>query len=221
MASGKQQPVAAGGGFMSSAKAAPLSKDTQDLMKVMMKESNLTAVQRRQLGESVKAGKPLPRQCGPAGSRHTPSKTTAQLTQQPHRKAAQRQGIGGGLRSKEAIVSSGAYKPEAALPTAYTKPLDSEKKERLQDEMTFGGISAGAKTRSRTTQRPPSPQEPPDRFDEVLEEIEERKVFLADMEAVGRGGEYRAIINTEISLKIRELDEIDRKRSSALRDRLL
>ena len=33
----------------------------------------------------------------------------------------------------------------------------------------------------------------------VLKEIEERKEFLSEMEAIGKGREYRSIIQTEIS----------------------
>lgn len=38
-----------------------------------------------------------------------------------------------------------------------------------------------------------------DRFDEIVKEIEERREFLQEMEALGRGKEYRNKIMTEIS----------------------
>ena len=38
-----------------------------------------------------------------------------------------------------------------------------------------------------------------DRFEEVMREIEERREFLEDMEALGRGKEYRSKIMAEIS----------------------
>lgn len=38
-----------------------------------------------------------------------------------------------------------------------------------------------------------------DRFDEILKEIEERKDFLEEMEALGQGKNYRTKLITEIS----------------------
>ena len=50
----------------------------------------------------------------------------------------------------------------------------------------------------------------------VLEEIEERKEFLKEMEALGRGGEHRGKILTEISQRVRELELLDEERSTQL-----
>jgi hypothetical protein len=47
-------------------------------------------------------------------------------------------------------------------------------------------------------------------------EIEERRQFLEEMEALGRGKEYRTRIATEISQKLRELEVIDQIRSAEL-----
>ena len=49
-----------------------------------------------------------------------------------------------------------------------------------------------------------------------MEEIEERRQFLEEMESLGRGGEYRSRILTEISQRVRELELLDRERSAAL-----
>ena len=38
-----------------------------------------------------------------------------------------------------------------------------------------------------------------DRFEEVMKEIEERKEFLEEMEALGQGDKYRSKLMTEIS----------------------
>ena len=50
----------------------------------------------------------------------------------------------------------------------------------------------------------------------VQSEIEERKRFLANMEKIGQGKEYRAIISTQISGLIREMELIDKKRTEDL-----
>lgn len=59
-----------------------------------------------------------------------------------------------------------------------------------------------------------------DRFDELVKEIQDRKEFLAAMEALGQGKQYRGIILAEISQKLREMEDIDRRRSKELRKAL-
>lgn len=54
----------------------------------------------------------------------------------------------------------------------------------------------------------------------LVKEIQERKEFLADMEALGQGRQYRGIILTEISQKLQEMEDIDHKRSEELRKAL-
>lgn len=59
-----------------------------------------------------------------------------------------------------------------------------------------------------------------DRFDELVKEIQDRKEFLAAMETLGQGKQYRGIILAEISQKLREMEDIDRRRSKELRKAL-
>uniref|UniRef100_A0A8C9CIR1 Uncharacterized protein n=1 Tax=Phocoena sinus TaxID=42100 RepID=A0A8C9CIR1_PHOSS len=71
---------------------------------------------------------------------------------------------------------------------------------------------------------PPVRQEGPapelDRCEELVKEIQERKEFLADMEALGQRRQYRGIILTEISQKLQEMEDLDHKRSEELRKAL-
>ncbi|XP_043542715.1 UPF0193 protein EVG1 [Chiloscyllium plagiosum] len=50
----------------------------------------------------------------------------------------------------------------------------------------------------------------------MCNEIEERRQFLEQMESFGRGKEFRAIIQTEISQKLKEMEVIDRTRNHEL-----
>lgn len=54
----------------------------------------------------------------------------------------------------------------------------------------------------------------------VVKEIQDRKEFLAAMEALGQGKQYRGIILAEISQKLREMEDIDRRRSKELQKAL-
>ena len=53
-------------------------------------------------------------------------------------------------------------------------------------------------------------------FCAVQEEIEERREFLADMVAGGKGGEYGPIITAQISKLVREMEVIDQSRNAEL-----
>jgi hypothetical protein len=52
----------------------------------------------------------------------------------------------------------------------------------------------------------------------VQNEIKERSEFLAEMTALGKRKEYAAMIMTEISQKIREMEVIDKTRIKELED---
>ena len=111
----------------------------------------------------------------------------------------------------------------------------SVEKERLGNIMAYGTEVEEKDQSSKEKRRAQRHQEEEevDRFEEgrpviqsslycsfsflvVLQEIEERKEFLEEMEALGKGEEYRARIMTEISQRVRELETMDRQRSTQL-----
>ncbi|RTG82191.1 uncharacterized protein DC041_0006615 [Schistosoma bovis] len=51
-----------------------------------------------------------------------------------------------------------------------------------------------------------------DRFEELIDEINERSEFLTQMRKLGRLKEYQTTVETEISQLIREMEQIDLKR---------
>ena len=54
----------------------------------------------------------------------------------------------------------------------------------------------------------------------MWDEINDRRKFLYHMEKLGEGKDYRTLIVTEISQKIREMEVIDKKRSNELEQEL-
>uniref|UniRef100_A0A9L0TTB9 Chromosome 28 C22orf23 homolog n=2 Tax=Equus TaxID=9789 RepID=A0A9L0TTB9_HORSE len=98
------------------------------------------------------------------------------------------------------------------------RDLEKEKR-RLQNI-----LATGKNPEEQKRKPPPVQQEGPapevDRFEELVKEIQERKEFLADMEALGQGRQYRGVILAEISQKLREMEDIDHKRSEELRKAL-
>jgi len=176
----------------------------------MMAESHLTAFQRRQLAEAAKSTGSLPNKCHPTSSKKPeapkpPPKPVKDLVVNP--KNCDR-----GIRLQEDISASGCYEREQyrTIPCAVRTEKD---KEKLANMMAYGmdlDPTANSKARPRTPS-PIPPEEERDRFQELMDEIQERKQFLDKMTSLGKGNSYKTLIETEISQRIREMEEIDRQ----------
>ncbi|XP_045322027.1 UPF0193 protein EVG1 isoform X1 [Leopardus geoffroyi] len=207
------EAVTKGTGFWRCSKPATYTPGTCKLLRVMMKESKLTNFQQRHIMDTMKRGDTLPLQCSPTSSQRVlPPKQPASaiylppiLVARPH------------LRPASVCQAGGAYSREPFKPQA-TRDLEKEKR-RLQNI-----FATGKDSEERKRKPPPVRQEDPapelDRFEELVKEIQDRKEFLADMEALGQGRPYQGIILAEISQKLREMEDIDHKRSEELRKAL-
>ncbi|KAJ8036817.1 UPF0193 protein EVG1-like [Holothuria leucospilota] len=208
MASSSSQKVTKGG--LWDSKTPAYSKETQDLLKVMMQESKLTSFQQKQLTNSIQGGGTLPLRCNPTSSANAPRKVKSSKPKELKLSS------GSGLRTKETIEATGAYERPKYRPN-YTKSNEKDK-QRLQNIMAFGkDIPEPTPEERAAILRVPSPEPDIDRFEELQAEIEERAQFLEDMKAMGREKEYASIISTEISQKIREMELIDADRTKALK----
>ncbi|XP_043296093.1 UPF0193 protein EVG1 [Cervus elaphus] len=207
------ETVTKGTGFWRCPKPTTYTPGTCELLRVMMQESKLTNFQQRHIMDTIKRGDTLPLQCSPASSQRVlPSKQPSSAIYLPPILAARSH-----LRPARRCQANGAYSREQFKPQA-TRDLEKEKR-RLQNI-----FANGKKPEERKRKPPPVRQEDPapelDRFEELVKEIQERKEFLADMEALGQGRQYRGIILTEISQKLQEMEDIDHKRSEELRKAL-
>ncbi|KAL5473859.1 hypothetical protein EMCRGX_G028422 [Ephydatia muelleri] len=199
----RRQPVAEGGLF--STPKATFSNETHQLLRVMMQESKLTNFQQRHLTEKLKNGDSLPLKCSPSSS-----KTGATCTKS--RVARARPPRASGLRQKATIDKM--VSPKEVYRPAPSRFDSTKEKKRLQNIMAYGR-ELGELVPARPAHLDQEESEV-DRFHEVLQEIEERKTFLAEMEALGKDKEYRAKIMTEISQRVRELEVIDKEKCSEL-----
>ena len=92
--------------------------------------------------------------------------------------------------------------------------LDTAEKERCAQAMQFRGrppVPAPAAPRLCAVQRG-SPAELEELFDRVLQEIRERKAFLAEMQGVMRPAEFQQTANRirrEIGERVQELQQLD------------
>ncbi|NWS68235.1 EVG1 protein, partial [Crotophaga sulcirostris] len=178
----------------------------------MMEESKLTRFQRRSLMDCVKRGDTLPLQCHPTSYKE-PSPAVPALSPpvfQPSRLPAKPQ-----LRPAQVCRAGDAYVREKFRPLP-RRDLEKEK-ERLQNILATGKDVVEHKVKRTPVQTKKEEIPEPDRFEELVNEVQERKEFLAEMEALGQGKKYRSIVLTEISQKMREMEIIDKKRSEAMR----
>nr|XP_006636967.2 PREDICTED: UPF0193 protein EVG1 [Lepisosteus oculatus]XP_015215166.1 PREDICTED: UPF0193 protein EVG1 [Lepisosteus oculatus] len=206
----RAQLPGAGGGLWNCPRVPQYSQETQELLRVMMQESRLTRFQERQIGERLQKGGALPPRCHPTSS-EVPRAPAAAPRPQP--RAGPSPAFKPQRRSAEQCQAGDSYQRERFRPRPTRDP--EKEKRRLQSLLATGREEPGPP--------PPLPdaagtEATPgrDRFQEVLDEIEERRQFLEEMTALGRGKEYQTIISTEISQKIRELELIDGARCSEL-----
>nr|XP_021138042.1 UPF0193 protein EVG1 [Columba livia] len=194
----------------------------------MMEESKLTGFQRRYLMDCVErdhslSGQPVPGLWYPQGGDTLPLRCHPTSSEEPAPPAPafspavyqlSRLSAKPHLRPAKVCQAGGAYAREKFRPQA-TRDLEKEK-QRLQNILATGKDKDVVKQTPVQTKAEEIPE--PDRFEELLNEVQERKEFLAEMEALGQGKKYRSIILTEISQKTRELEIIDKMRSEEMRE---
>ncbi|KFV00538.1 UPF0193 protein EVG1, partial [Tauraco erythrolophus] len=177
----------------------------------MMEDSKLTHFQRRHLTACVKRGDTLPLQCHPTSSKEPapPAPDFSPAVRKPSRLSAKPH-----LRPAKVCQAGDAYTREKFRPQA-RRDLEKEK-QRLQNILATGKDVVEHKVKQMLVQTKEEEIPEPDRFEELVNEVQERREFLAEMEALGQGKKYRSIVLTEISQKMREMEIIDKKRSEEM-----
>ncbi|KAM8771743.1 UPF0193 protein EVG1 isoform 2-T2 [Acanthopagrus schlegelii] len=196
-----------GGGLWNHPRPTQYSKETQDIVRLMMQEAGLDDFRRNQINDCLKNGTALPRTSHHAVPAPPPRPKSSKSVQKSLDSMLQRR------RSAESCRSGDSYIREQFCPGP-TRDLEKEKR-RLQNIFATGQEEPTAAQRALMLKNVHKPEVvEKDRFQEVLDEIEERRQFLAHMTSLGRQRDYITIINTEISLKIRELELLDKARSA-------
>ncbi|NXJ88086.1 EVG1 protein, partial [Corythaixoides concolor] len=158
-------------------------------------------------------GDTLPLQCHPTSSKEPAPSAPAcsPAVRKPSRLSAKPH-----LRPAKVCQAGDAYTREKFRPQA-RRDLEKEK-QRLQNILAKGKDVVEHKVKQTLVQTKEEEIPEPDRFEELVNEVQERREFLAEMEALGQGKKYRSIILTEISQKMREMEIIDKKRSEEMRE---
>ncbi|NWT30195.1 EVG1 protein, partial [Cardinalis cardinalis] len=176
----------------------------------MMEELQMTHSQKRYLMQYVTRGDALPLQRFPSSSQQ-PVPVPHAAACQPGRLPARPL-----LRPAKVCQAGDAYTREKFKPQP-TRDLEKEKR-RLQKILALGKDEAEDKVEQVFVRKKEEDIAEPDRFEELMNEIQERREFLAEMEALGQSKKYQGIVLTEISQKLHEMKIIDKKRSEEMRN---
>ncbi|NXF02647.1 EVG1 protein, partial [Smithornis capensis] len=139
----------------------------------------------------------------PVPTSSLPACQPSRLPARPHRRPA------------KVCQAGDAYIREKFKPQP-TRDLEKEKR-RLQNILATGKDEVEDEVEQVLVQRKEQETPEPDRFEELVNEVQERREFLAEMEALGQAKEYQGIVLTEISQKMHEMEIIDKKRSEEIR----
>ncbi|ALC43524.1 CG5280 [Drosophila busckii] len=167
------------------------SKETAELLKLLMKESKMSMLMRKQINESLAKGEPLPLPKPPRpNTSNDPDKETLAILDRA-RKAKRKN-----LRQIEA---SGAYNSTYYRPRADNRQSTEKAKAQLQH--TMAGIDL------------PDPAIKPLRRsrEDLLDQIQERAEWLAEMESLGHGQKYQAEIRDQISERLHRIRALETK----------
>ncbi|XP_058121469.1 UPF0193 protein EVG1 homolog [Anopheles ziemanni] len=191
------------GGLFHTPKAR-YTKETQDLIKVLMEEAKLTILQRNKINYHLRNGEPLPVPKEPKFEQEYNNFLPMAIP----RKNIKR-------RSLSTIIESGAFDVEKYVPHKPKEPAE-KLKIKLQEQMS--GVKVFPDDgRKRKVLRSKSEGcldfVTPDRASELLEEINERVQWIEEMEALGEGKKHRATIQLQIAEKLNELKRLERNKS--------
>lgn len=217
-------------GLWNSPRATQFSKENQDMLRLLKQESRVTNLKRKQINNQPKRadtqgldwrdsdlGRDAQISLLPATTSYSkafPDETALPFTSDPAQsstpgKSVQKHWpVHTQKRTAEACRSGNSYEREKFCPGP-TRDLEKEKR-KLQNIFAHGTEQPGAGSSQKPLQHESSEIPKMDRYQEVLNEIQERRQFLEDMASLGQEKDYIDIINTEISQKLRELEMMEK-----------
>lgn len=191
------------GGFLHNPKVN-YSKETQDLMKILMEESRLTMLQRKKINNHLRNGEPLPPTVQEQSNKR-PMKQEHDPQYYYRTRSCRR-------RTLESIMESDAFNIEKYIPKNAFKEPSEKAKLKLQQQMSGLNVDPDlAKMKIKNKYKHRNNFLDDDNFDpetEILKEIQERIDWLDDMEKMGEAKKHRIVIQSQIQDKLAELKKI-------------
>ncbi|CAO1441250.1 unnamed protein product [Diamesa tonsa] len=192
------------------------SKDTHNMIKVLMKEANMTMMQRDKINYFLRSGSSLPQPEMP--NRKLPSEEyeMKRAMELMERSRVVRK------RSLDTIKQSGVFEVQKYVPKVSTR-MDSQKaKQQLQERMSglkeYPELDKFTLHNKDKHRRKNCPIHSDDKTAELLNEIYERIDWLKEMEDLGEAKKHRQIINAQITERLREIKTIEEKMANEKRD---
>ncbi|XP_055546981.1 UPF0193 protein EVG1 homolog [Wyeomyia smithii] len=176
------------------------TKETQDLIKVLMEEAKLTILQRNKINYHLRTGEPLPAPKEHKFEQDYNNFLPMAITRNNIKK-----------RSLSTIIESGAFDVEKYASKEQKEPIEKSKL-KLQERMAGCKIYTddGRKRRQRRQSDDEVDFIEPDREAELLDEINERVEWLTEMEALGEGKKHRQVIHSQIADRLNEIKRLQK-----------
>ncbi|EDW19514.1 UPF0193 protein EVG1 homolog [Drosophila mojavensis] len=194
--------IAPGGSGAFHVPKVEYSKETADLLKLLMKESKMSMIMRKQIDQSLRSGEPLPLPKPPRPNTSNDIDKETQAILERARNAKRKN-----LRQ---IESSGAYERSYFRPKVDNRMVSDKAKSRLQFTMAGIELPDPAIKPLRRTREDRLVTEN-DLINELLDQINERAEWLAEMEALGQGKKYRPEIHDQISERLHRIRSLETK----------
>ncbi|XP_030373101.1 UPF0193 protein EVG1 homolog [Scaptodrosophila lebanonensis] len=178
------------------------SKETSDLIRLLVKESKMSMLMRKRIDETLRNGDPLPLPQPPRpNTSNDPDKETLAILERARN--AKR-------KSLKNIMASGAFNQSYYRPpTDNRMPIDKAKAQ-LQLKMA-GTVLPDPAIKPKRRPREEAQVSEEDIINELLDQINERANWLAEMEEIGQGKKYRAEIRDQISERLHRIRALETK----------
>ncbi|CAG9808601.1 unnamed protein product [Chironomus riparius] len=192
------------------------SRETNDMIKTLMSEANLTMMQRNKINYFLRQGSALPQL--EMQKRRLPSQ---EYELRRAREIMDRSRVVR-KRSWETIAKSGVFEIERYVPKVTTRNNDKAK-QQLQERMSglkeypeLDRFTLHTKEKHRKNGKIYSN----DRVAELLKEIYERIEWIKEMDELGEGKKHRQVIDAQVTERLREIKRIEEKLGKQKRDGL-
>lgn len=214
-----------------------ISAGTQALVNGMMKRSNLTPFQQRQLQSQMGTGAALPASCHPTSTYREKGKALGRqrygretLVPMKRKNQVDVRTYRGGIKTANQIVKPATYARQQA-PTVPIGPSADDQRAFAADVLAYGAETANrmralrsrakrgsfvprSELESRQAPAGPAPSFTGDDAQFMLHEIQEREAHLRQLEHLGKGKDERAEVEAELAHKRHMLAVIERTRQA-------
>ncbi|XP_068148708.1 UPF0193 protein EVG1 homolog [Drosophila tropicalis] len=190
-----------GAGAFHSAKVE-YSKETADLIRLLVKESKMSMLMRKQIDETLRKGEPLPLpKPQRPNTNNDPDRETLAILERARN--AKRKNL-------RQIVASGAYNSSYYRPPTDNRMVNEKSKAKLQFTMAGTHLPDPAiKPQRRPREERHVSEE--DIINELLDQINERAEWLTEMEELGQGKKYRPEIRDQIAERLHRIRALESK----------